>query len=132
MLLFFSSRRRHTRCALVTGVQTCALPILPSFDDIVVDGGSVTLDSLWQPAKFKLVNRGTLVLAPTGSRTVRRKSATSGDTGVGMGKITVKSTYSGNVKELSITEHNGFMSIGKNGSANVREKMRQKRKITED
>src|SRR3546814_8200325 len=26
-LLFFSSRRRHTRCALVTGVQTCALPI---------------------------------------------------------------------------------------------------------
>src|SRR3546814_6578225 len=26
---FFSSRRRHTRCALVTGVQTCALPIYP-------------------------------------------------------------------------------------------------------
>src|SRR3546814_1247910 len=26
---FFSSRRRHTRCALVTGVQTCALPISP-------------------------------------------------------------------------------------------------------
>src|SRR3546814_1888916 len=25
---FFSSRRRHTRCALVTGLQTCALPIL--------------------------------------------------------------------------------------------------------
>src|SRR3546814_3449064 len=28
MYFFFSSRRRHTRCALVTGVQTCALPIL--------------------------------------------------------------------------------------------------------
>src|SRR3546814_1796972 len=28
MTCFFSSRRRHTRCALVTGVQTCALPIL--------------------------------------------------------------------------------------------------------
>src|SRR3546814_3055616 len=28
---FFSSRRRHTRCALVTGVQTCALPISSSF-----------------------------------------------------------------------------------------------------
>src|SRR3546814_6178944 len=27
IILFFSSRRRHTRCALVTGVQTCALPI---------------------------------------------------------------------------------------------------------
>src|SRR3546814_11419955 len=28
IFFFFSSRRRHTRCALVTGVQTCALPIL--------------------------------------------------------------------------------------------------------
>src|SRR3546814_4807001 len=27
MYFFFSSRRLHTRCALVTGVQTCALPI---------------------------------------------------------------------------------------------------------
>src|SRR3546814_8565528 len=26
-MFFVSSRRRHTRCALVTGVQTCALPI---------------------------------------------------------------------------------------------------------
>src|SRR3546814_7114314 len=29
LLFFFSSRRRHTICALVTGVQTCALPIPP-------------------------------------------------------------------------------------------------------
>src|SRR3546814_8790335 len=28
--VFFSSRRRHTRCALVTGVQTCAIPIFLS------------------------------------------------------------------------------------------------------
>src|SRR3546814_7779141 len=30
---FFSSRRRHTRCALVTGVQTCALPISPNAEE---------------------------------------------------------------------------------------------------
>src|SRR3546814_2144506 len=30
---FFSSRRRHTRCSLVTGVQTCALPISYRWDD---------------------------------------------------------------------------------------------------
>src|SRR3546814_7432338 len=30
-LFCFSSRRRHTRCALVTGVQTCALPICTMF-----------------------------------------------------------------------------------------------------
>src|SRR3546814_16344694 len=35
-LIFLSSRRRHTRCALVTGVQTCALPIC---------GGSVRMGS---------------------------------------------------------------------------------------
>src|SRR3546814_3151957 len=27
LFFFFSSRRRHTRCALLTGVQTCAIPI---------------------------------------------------------------------------------------------------------
>src|SRR3546814_9037243 len=40
-MFFFSSRRRHTRCALVTGVQTCALPIFIRVhgrpDEIVVE-----------------------------------------------------------------------------------------------
>src|SRR3546814_3652734 len=40
-VLFFSSRRRHTRCALVTGVQTCALPIsLAQADLVIVTGGA--------------------------------------------------------------------------------------------
>src|SRR3546814_17031638 len=33
-LFIFSIRRRHTRCALVTGVQTCALPISPNAIEI--------------------------------------------------------------------------------------------------
>src|SRR3546814_2432117 len=42
MFCFFSSRRRHTRCALVTGVQTCALPIFsasprPTDHNVFVD-----------------------------------------------------------------------------------------------
>src|SRR3546814_19877682 len=36
MIFFFSSRRRHTRCALVTGVQTCALPIFAYDQDIPI------------------------------------------------------------------------------------------------
>src|SRR3546814_1195413 len=38
-VFFFSSRRRHTICALVTGVQTCALPISgePDMLPVVVD-----------------------------------------------------------------------------------------------
>src|SRR3546814_2334232 len=38
-LFFFSSRRRHTRCALVTGVQTCALPISAPGEAIVIKLG---------------------------------------------------------------------------------------------
>src|SRR3546814_4910585 len=37
VVFFFSSRRRHTRCALVTGVQTCALPIYVIQGPVVVD-----------------------------------------------------------------------------------------------
>src|SRR3546814_1676134 len=44
-MFFFSSRRRHTRCALVTGVQTRALPIL-LVDLTVAIGVGVTLASL--------------------------------------------------------------------------------------
>src|SRR3546814_3353472 len=35
LCFFLSSRRRHTRCALVTGVQTCALPICLALDRAV-------------------------------------------------------------------------------------------------
>src|SRR3546814_889080 len=38
IFFFFSSRRRHTRCALVTGVQTCALPIGTSVNDTAPTG----------------------------------------------------------------------------------------------
>src|SRR3546814_4971730 len=36
-LFFFSSRRRHTSCALGTGVQTCALPISRQCDWRIAD-----------------------------------------------------------------------------------------------
>src|SRR3546814_6427500 len=45
---FFSSRRRHTICELVTEVQTCALPISPASTpsnlarNLAVDSASVT------------------------------------------------------------------------------------------
>src|SRR3546814_1588997 len=49
LFFFFSSRRRHTRCALVTGVQTCALPICLCREDAVrftVEGGPDCIDWL--------------------------------------------------------------------------------------
>src|SRR3546814_1107964 len=48
-VFFFSSRRRHTRCALVTGVQTCALPIYSCLPELEVDHpDAVALVSLRQ------------------------------------------------------------------------------------
>src|SRR3546814_3363676 len=70
-LFFFSSRRRHTICALVTGVQTCALPIFsmwgndsyvsPNLTPYIVeflldarDGGFMVPDSVLQKALKRL------------------------------------------------------------------------------
>src|SRR3546814_4156677 len=53
---FLSSRRRHTGCALVTGVQTCALPIFvavvtPMFPDGAVDWDSLSALVEWHIAE---------------------------------------------------------------------------------
>src|SRR3546814_2722195 len=48
LFFFFSSRRRHTRCALVTGVQTCARPICEPQGDI---GGVVHAHTLQSSAQ---------------------------------------------------------------------------------
>src|SRR3546814_5237834 len=81
-VFFFSSRRRHTRCALVTGVQTCALPIsggqrqrvaiaramLKDAPILILDEATAALDTeserLVQDALDKLMpDRTTLVIA---------------------------------------------------------------------
>src|SRR3546814_14254088 len=46
MSFFFSSRRRHTRCALVTGVQTCALPIFAAQSQIADIGDTHQIAAL--------------------------------------------------------------------------------------
>src|SRR3546814_1512301 len=45
-VLLFSSRRRHTICAVVTGVQTCALPISIHYKLSSV-GARVSHDTGW-------------------------------------------------------------------------------------
>src|SRR3546814_14046415 len=42
LVFFFSSRRRHTRCALVTGVQKCALPISDQAEQLIAQGNETT------------------------------------------------------------------------------------------
>src|SRR3546814_4629901 len=64
LFFFFSSRRRHTRCALVTGVQTCALPILAQHDRIA----RYRADILDEPRKME----GDLRIARPVARLGRR------------------------------------------------------------
>src|SRR3546814_7403807 len=40
-MFIFTRRIRHTRCALVTGVQTCALPIFAPYDRSAFEGKEV-------------------------------------------------------------------------------------------
>src|SRR3546814_5504116 len=68
---FLSSRRRHTRCALVTGVQTCALPISEVADGVVGRRFSFPLGVLRLPALRRGGQQGF-------ERTVRRMLRTGG------------------------------------------------------
>src|SRR3546814_10807258 len=79
-VFFFSSRRRHTRCALVTGVQTCALPIFASKHAILtvklLNWGLMTP----LPARFARPRKSTREECATaaGVRSGDRKSVVSG------------------------------------------------------
>src|SRR3546814_6299821 len=52
MVFFYSSRRRHTSCALVTGVQTCALPISENIDT-PTPGGILVFNIFCSLAQFE-------------------------------------------------------------------------------
>src|SRR3546814_15587545 len=61
VFFFFSSRRRHTRCALVTGVQTCALPIsavIPPYN--ATEAGGMEYPTFFTADSYDDVTPGTL------------------------------------------------------------------------
>src|SRR3546814_10029153 len=56
VVFFFSSRRRHTRCALVTGVQTCALPIWKKTDAAAAEAEAAAAKSAVPVAEEPIAN----------------------------------------------------------------------------
>src|SRR3546814_2887675 len=69
-LFFYSSRRRHTRCALVTGVQTCALPISPVFGGAGVPFGTPSTNFEGSRNFNKFTPRASLSFKPTPDHTL--------------------------------------------------------------
>src|SRR3546814_2639342 len=67
---FFSSRRRHTRCALVTGGSTCALPILP--DKVIPEWPNKFEDLTAEDFKKLAELKPEMVLLGTGRSEERR------------------------------------------------------------
>src|SRR3546814_5137281 len=61
LLFFFSSRRRHTRCALVTGVQTCALPIFIFNSKTMTNSFNYSEDCLWALILLRRSQRNILI-----------------------------------------------------------------------
>src|SRR3546814_14118229 len=70
---FFSSRRRHTRCALVTGVQTCALPICRP-DRIAETSPRPREQTLVQARDVANQRRGPTIASFTCARTFRAQA----------------------------------------------------------
>src|SRR3546814_11058211 len=85
IMFFFSSRRRHTRCALVTGVQTCALPISNVRQPIVHTlnlAHLMPLSSVWAgAARNAHLDGPPLLYAETSGSTPFRLSTHVGDVG---------------------------------------------------
>src|SRR3546814_16257624 len=98
MFFFFSSRRRHTICALVTGVQTCALPI--SFGD------TLTVQSEDQPEGELLLPMSLMAAASTAAaiQPVSRSLDVPGATET----FTVTLTEAKKVYFDSLTDRNDF------------------------
>src|SRR3546814_4274743 len=70
---FFSSRRRHTSCALVTGVQTCALPISTTIGRLASMASSVAV-----PEASRTTSAATIAVRAWPSRS-RGRGSSAGD-----------------------------------------------------
>src|SRR3546814_5339703 len=64
-VFFLSSRRRHTRCALVTGVQTCALPIYAVHSAATRDEARDVLIDRWDRDRIAAPDASRIILTHT-------------------------------------------------------------------
>src|SRR3546814_5287732 len=77
-MFFFSSRRRHTRCALVAGVQTCALPIYGHPRDKRFVGDAPKIDAFLSDEARAFFAAVTSGLDAAGVKWVRAESLVRG------------------------------------------------------
>src|SRR3546814_10037228 len=124
---FFSSRRRHTRCAVVTGVQTCALPIyahqddegtpmaesLAAFDRLVRDGKARTIGASNYSAE-----RLAKALAISEAEGLARYTVLQPEY-----NLMVRDRFEGDLQKLCIEEGLGVLPYFEIGRASCRERV---------
>src|SRR3546814_10068639 len=86
-VFFFSSRRRHTRCALVTGVHTCALPI----SGTIINSAALVFDQSADGSFAQGISGiGSLAKTGAGTLTLTGANTMSGATSVAAGRLNVR------------------------------------------
>src|SRR3546814_10397346 len=105
VVFFFSSRRRHTCCALVTGVQTCALPIFSKVVQALADESSRELNAADIWAAFETHYR--LAGEQTYSLIDYHESGAAGDR-IFTGKITRSEEHTSELQSLMRTSYAVF------------------------
>src|SRR3546814_4560548 len=118
-VFFFSSRRRHTRCALVTGVQTCALPIWRGTRHTMQMTGQYRIEApretVWQALNDVEVLRQCI----PGVEEIEKTSDTSFAAKVRAKVGPVSARFAGNVTLSDLDPPNGYTisGEGKGGAA---------------
>src|SRR3546814_18730362 len=129
LVFFFSSRRRHTRCALVTGVQTCALPIFPwnweTFPEYLdaLDDRRLDIDVATQLPHsalrvFVMGERAAAHEPPTADdlemmRSLTREATEAGALGVSTSRNTMHRTNAGELEPSFCSEEDDVQAEGR-------------------
>src|SRR3546814_1878946 len=93
-LFLFSSRRRNTRCALVTGVQTCALPIYENFEVGAIGGADFLAD-------HAVIGRALLAVRCAKGDAPRRNVLNEADI-IDIVRLAVEAALAENVADLAV------------------------------
>src|SRR3546814_7780314 len=106
LFFFLSSRRRHTRCALVTGVRTCALPICPTLGQALLGR-----DTPRYVATAALVTNMTVHFKWGRDRSLVWVTALDTGTPVADARVQISDSCTGELLAKGVTDRSGGLNV---------------------